>query len=85
MILPCSPENQSKSWTSEQKKVYFRILDQADSVEQISDRYFDGCMKQRNVLMIERSDCCLCYWNGSFRSGTAQIIRMAQRKRINHS
>ena len=39
MILPCSPENQSYKWTPEQKKTYFSILKQADSVEQISDTF----------------------------------------------
>ena len=33
MILPCSPENQSHKWTPEQKKTYFSILEQADSIE----------------------------------------------------
>jgi len=82
MILPCSPENQSYKWTPEQKKEYFSILEQADSIEQISERYFDGCMKQRNARLIELSDCCFCYWNGNMKSGTVQTIRMAQRKRI---
>jgi uncharacterized phage-like protein YoqJ len=82
MILPCSPENQSYKWTDEQKNTYFSILKQADSIEQIADRYFDGCMKQRNARMIELSDCCFCYWNGNMKSGTVQTIRMAQRKHI---
>jgi len=82
MILPCSPESQSYNWTPEQKKAYFSILEQADSIEQISERYFDGCMKQRNTRLVELSDCCFCYWNRTFRSGTAQTVRMAQRKHI---
>ena len=82
MILPCSPENQSCKWSENQKQIYFSILKQADSVEQISERYFDGCMKQRNARMIELSDCCFCYWDGNMKSGTVQTIRMAQRKHI---
>ena len=82
MILPCSPESQSYKWTLEQKQTYFSILEQADSIEQITDRYFDGCMKQRNARLIELSDCCFCYWNGNLKSGTVQTIRMAQRKHI---
>ena len=82
MILPCSPESQSFKWTPKQKQIYFSILKQADSIEQIAHRYFDGCMKQRNACLIELSDCCFCYWNGNLKSGTFQTIRMAQRKHI---
>ena len=82
MILPCSPENQSYKWTPEQKKAYFSVLKQANSIEQISEHYFTGCMKQRNARLIELSDCCFCYWNGNMKSGTVQTIRMAQRKHI---
>lgn len=82
MILPCSPESQSYKWTSEQKKAYFSILKQANSVEQIANQYFTGCMKQRNARLVELSDCCFCYWNGNMKSGTVQTIRMAQKKHI---
>ena len=82
MILPCSPENQSCKWSENQKQTYFSILKQADSIEQISEHYFNGCMKQRNARLIGLSDCCFCYWNGNLKSGTVQTIRMAQRKHI---
>ena len=82
MVLPCSPENQSYKWTPEQKKAYFSVLKQANSIEQISEHYFTGCMKQRNARLIELSDCCFCYWNGNLKSGTVQTIRMAQKKHI---
>ena len=82
MVLPCSPENQSYKWSQPQKQTYFSILERADSIEQIADRYFDGCMKQRNARLVELSDCCFCYWNGNLKSGTVQTIRMAQRKHI---
>lgn len=82
LILPCFPEEQSKSWLDEQKTAYFCILEQADSIEQISDFYYDGCIKARNARLVELSDCCFCYWDGRDRSGTAQTIRMAQGKRI---
>ncbi len=82
MILPCSPENQSHKWTPEQKKTYFSILEQADSIEKISENYYNSCMKQRNARLIELSDCCFCYWDGNIKSGTFQTIRMAQKKHI---
>ena len=82
LILPCSPGEQSKSWSDNQKTAYFRVLKLADSIEQIADSYYDGCIKARNARLVELSDCCFCYWDGRYRSGTAQTIRMAQRKRI---
>lgn len=82
MILPCHPENQSYKWSENQKQIYFSILKQANSVEQIANHYFTGCMKQRNARLVELSDCCFCYWNGNMKSGTVQTIRMAQKKHI---
>lgn len=84
LILPCSKEEQSRKWTAEQKAELEKLLGLADSVEYVSDRYYNGCMKTRNARLVElASDCCICYWNPSnFRSGTGQTVRMAQKKGI---
>lgn len=83
MILPCSPKEQSKDWSNAQKTSYFCVLEQADTIEQISDYYYDGCMKVRNTRLVELADCCFCYLDTrKQRSGTAQTVRMAQRKNI---
>ena len=84
LILPCSKEEQSRKWTAEQKAELEKLLGLADSVEYVSDRYYNGCMKARNARLVElASDYCICYWNPSnFRSGTGQTVRMAQKKGI---
>ena len=84
LILPCSKEEQSGKWTAEQKAELENLLGLADSVEYVSDRYYNGCMKARNARLVElASDYCICYWNPSnFRSGTGQTVRMAQKKGI---
>lgn len=84
LILPCSKEEQSRKWTAEQKAELENLLGLADSVEYVSDRYYNGCMKTRNTRLVElASDYCICYWNPSnFRSGTGQTVRMAQKKGI---
>ncbi len=84
LILPCSKEEQSRKWTAEQKAEPEKLLGLADSVEYVSDRYYNGCMKTRNARLVElASDYCICYWNPSnFRSGTGQTVRMAQKKGI---
>ena len=84
LILPCSKEEQFRKWTAEQKAELEKLLGLADSVEYVSDRYYNGCMKARNARLVElASDYCICYWNPSnFRSGTGQTVRMAQKKGI---
>ena len=84
LVLPCPFEEQSTKWNEAQKTEYLHILGLADSVEQVSDRYYNGCMKARNARLVElASDYCICYWNPKhYRSGTGQMVRMAQRKGI---
>ncbi len=84
LVLPCPFEEQSTKWNETQKTEYLHILGLVDSVEQVSERYYNGCMKARNARLVElASDCCICYWNPSnFRSGTGQTVRMAQKKGI---
>ena len=84
LVLPCPFEEQSAKWNEAQKTEYQHILGLVDSVEQVSDCYYNGCMKARNARLVElASDYCICYWNPkNFRSGTGQTVRMAQKKGI---
>mgnify|MGYP004471893115 CR=1 FL=1 len=84
LVLPCSNADQTKGWTAEQVTDFNRILGLADSVEYISDRYYNGCMKDRNSRLVElATECCISYWNPhNIRSGTGQTVRMAQSKGI---
>ena len=84
LVLPCPFEEQSAKWNEAQKAEYQHILGLADNVEQVFDRYYNGCMKARNARLVElASDYCICYWNPKhYRSGTGQTVRMAQRKGI---
>ena len=84
LILPCSKDEQTKQWTAEQKSELEKLLGLADSVECVSDRYYNGCMKDRNARLVELATvCCISYWNpNDFRSGTGQTVRMAQKKGI---
>ena len=84
LVLPCPFEEQSAKWNEAQKAEYQHILGLANNVEQVSDRYYNGCMKARNARLVElASDYCICYWNPKhYRSGTGQTVRMAQKKGI---
>ena len=83
LILPCSNDEQTAKWTDEQKAEFHRNFALADTVEYTSEHYYNGCMKVRNARLVELADCCFCYLDiDRQRSGTAQTVRMAQRKRI---
>ena len=82
-MLPCCEEEQTLKWTDEQKARYHKILTAADSVEYVSKRYYDGCMKKRNERLVQLADCCLCYYDDRRKaSETGQTVRMAQKKGI---
>lgn len=83
LILPCSNEEQTAKWSTEQKTEFYRILGLADSVEYTSEHYYKDCMKVRNARLVELADFCFCFWDTNRqKSGTAQTVRMAQRKKI---
>ena len=78
LILPCCKAEQTAKWTAAQVAEYDSILSVADSVEYISEHYYNGCMKARNARLVELADCCICYYdNKKSASGTGQTIRMA--------
>lgn len=83
LILPCSLDEQTKGWTDEQRSEYMRTLSAADTIEQTSEYFYDGCMKVRNARLVELADYCFCYYNSNRkRSGTGQTVRMVQKKNI---
>ncbi|SDB40346.1 Protein of unknown function [Ruminococcaceae bacterium FB2012] len=84
LVLPCPIPEMVIKWSDEDKAVFDDILNRADSITVISDRYYDGCMKDRNQRLVDLADTlCICYWNeNDNRSGTGQTVRMAERKGI---
>ena len=81
MLLPCPPEEHAKRWNKAQVVKYKEILQAADCVTVLSERYTDDCMKQRNERLVEHADYCICYCTNP-RSGTGQTVRMAERKGV---
>ena len=82
LVLPCPIPEMVMKWSDEDKIAFDDILNRADSITVISDRYYDGCMKERNQRLVDLADTlCICYWNeNDNRSGTGQTVRMAERK-----
>ena len=83
LILPCSPEEQTRSFPDGTKNTYYDILFSADKIIYISDKYYDGCMKERNQRLIDNAEICVCcYDKRRTASGTGQTVRMAEKKGI---
>lgn len=84
LILPCSFDEFTIKWTEKQKTQLRNIISSAYSVEYISDKYIDGCMKSRNQMLVDLADgLCICYYNpNDRRSGTGQTVRMSEKKKL---
>ncbi|MCL2038441.1 SLOG family protein [Candidatus Saccharibacteria bacterium] len=79
MILPC--KNQDAKWSAEEKAAYQELLKVADERIYVSEEdYFDGCMKARNIRLVEESGYCIAYMRKAVRSGTAQTVRLAKKQ-----
>jgi uncharacterized phage-like protein YoqJ len=76
-ILPC--KNQEELWHSNQKIRYQNLLVEADEIVYLSEKYPDGCMKERNRYMIDQALYCVCALMHSC-SGTEQTVAYAKKK-----
>ena len=74
LAIPC--ETQSARWQESDKRIYARILEQADEKTVLSPCYFQGVMLTRNRYMADRSSLCICYLY-HMRGGTASTVRYA--------
>ncbi|MBQ7907011.1 MAG: DUF1273 family protein [Clostridia bacterium] len=77
VFTPC--QNQDASWSPSDKKIYKDILSRADYVDMPNTGYYAGCMKDRNYKMVDNASFCICYYDGTFKSGTGQTYRYAQK------
>ncbi len=74
--LPCP--NQSLMWQDEDAARHSRLLKAADKVTVVCDRYYRGCMLERNMYMVDHSDIVLAVWNGEQSGGTWNTIKYAR-------
>lgn len=79
LILPCA--DQDARWSSADSRRYRRILEQADQVEYIAERYFPGCMQTRNRRLVDLSSLCIGYCRKA-AGGTAYTLRYAEQSGI---
>lgn len=48
-------------WPAEDRELYRYILERADHVEVLHQRYADGCYHERNRYMVDHSELCIAY------------------------
>ena len=76
-VLPC--EGQADSWSDSAQERYHTIVGQADFVDYVSRKYYDGCMLARNRRLVDQAGILLAVYNGERRGGTAATVRYAQK------
>ncbi len=75
MALPC--KDQHKKWAVSDQRRYEKILESADEVVFLCEKYCTGCMQLRNKYMVDNSQVCVAFCT-SRSGGTAQTIQYAQ-------
>lgn len=67
LVLPC--RDQAAGWPAGKAAEYEGILQRADKVVWLADRYYKGCMHARNRYLVDHSGVCICYcrhaWGGT--------------------
>lgn len=81
LALPC--RNQTEKWMhikggEEAVREYSRLKGFAAGIHYVRDFYEEGCMRERNVWMVEHSSFCIAFYNGSHKSGAGQTYRLAK-------
>lgn len=66
-------------WPAEDRELYRYILERADHVEVLHQRYADGCYHERNRYMVDHSELCIAYLRRR-SGGTFYTCRYAQRQ-----
>lgn len=74
MVLPC--RDQTRGWRGEDIRNYERILNQADKVVYVQEKYSPGCMQKRNRHLVDHSSVCVAYCTRN-TGGTAYTVRYA--------
>lgn len=78
LAIPCL--GQADTWHENDRLCYRRLLTEANEAVLLFDqRYFNGCMQERNRYMVEHCRRCICFLERS-NGGTWQTVRMARQK-----
>ena len=78
--VPCAV--QADRWSRPEQIRYRSLLDRADKVTILSERYYAGCMFRRNCYMVDRSSLLIAVYSGKAGGGTSQTVQYALRRGI---
>ena len=79
LILPCA--DQSARWGFSARRRYQRVKAAADEVICLHDTSVDGCMQERNRLMVEKSTACVAYCTRD-HGGSSYTLRYAAERKL---
>ncbi|MFR9547069.1 MAG: SLOG family protein [Rikenellaceae bacterium] len=82
LIAAIPYEEQAKDFSEENRERYYELLSKCDDVVTLNTHYTSDCYKQRNQYMVDRSSKLIAYYDGGFRSGTGQTVRMAEKQNL---
>lgn len=77
LARPCP--GQADRWTPTEQSLYETVRREADLDILLSDRYYNGCMQNRNAFMVEHSSHLLAYVTRA-SGGSFQTLTLARRR-----
>lgn len=79
-LIACVPcPNQEKYFYEEDKKTYYKVLENCDEVKLLSEKYHKACMLLRNRYMVDNSSYLIVYDRGD-DGGTEYTLKYARDK-----
>lgn len=79
IVIPCL--EQQKFWSVKDKIQYEIIKKSADKIKILSDKYYKGCMQQRNRHLVDNSSYLICYKRKN-TGGTVYTYNYAKKKNL---
>ncbi len=71
---------QPDRWAQENRDRYRLILDKADEVITLSDKFYKGCEMKRNAFMLDYCSRVIAYFNGEPHGGTCFTVNSALKR-----
>lgn len=79
-VLAC--KNQSKPWRQADKEKLNKIIDKADEVVTLSQRYTPTCYFIRNEYMVDNSNLVEAFWDYQKTGGTYSTIKYGEKQGV---
>ena len=79
LFLPCMTQN--KYYNEEQNRVYLEQINAADKIFCMSEKYYNGCMQDRNRALVDGSELCIAYIKKE-SGGTAYTVSHAEKNGV---